>query len=362
MARNDDRRSSRDGSRSLLLIPLRSGRTLSSSKTTDTSDPRGVVSIPNRRGGGGGGSYTILGRVELMSCLFAACGCDPKNIFTTSNKCIECQQVCRWSMKCLSRQMLRITSKDKILSIRGRHALVVVGSSSGKECGQREDNNCRLDDYDDGDDDDDLDENEIQSFGSVCSTTIPTKSSTRNNDDWRWAKPLRDGMKLSLRELDGDGRLEFRIVLKPPLLLEDKNKEVATTKPPGGAGPIDDSTTTTTTTADINNKRNVHRDITNNKIEREGIYVYICSIGQDMPKQRLEILNKMAVSKGASIVSDFFKATHIVISKLVNSLDTLAENLGQPTNVNNLEEHIRVVSTFLLLRKNGSWIFVSTIS
>ena len=69
----------------------------------------------------------IIGREKLVPCVFAACGCD-SNIYSTQNKCQECQKITTWASKALSRQMLRFTSSE--LSVRGQFASVSIDGSS----------------------------------------------------------------------------------------------------------------------------------------------------------------------------------------------------------------------------------------
>jgi hypothetical protein len=50
----------------------------------------------------------VVGRQDLLPCLYAACGCH-SNIHSTQHKCPDCQQVNQWAPYALSRQMLRFT-------------------------------------------------------------------------------------------------------------------------------------------------------------------------------------------------------------------------------------------------------------
>lgn len=126
----------------------------------------------------------IIGRKELVPCVFAGCGCD-SNSGSTSNKCQECQGITSWASKALSRHMLRFTSSK--LSVRGQFASVWIDDSS--EPIQGSSNN----------DDDD--------------------------DDWTGNEPFHEGTKLTLKPQKGSGILEFRI-----LSIDQLTKEIVSTR------------------------------------------------------------------------------------------------------------------------------------
>ena len=60
-----------------------------------------------------------------------------------------------------------------------------------------------------------------------------------------------------------------------------------------------------------------------------------------MPRQRLELLSKEAVARGATVVSNYREATHIIISTLIKSLEIVAKYLGETKE--NLEEYLKLV-------------------
>lgn len=77
-------------------------------------------------------STLILGRRELLTCLWKACGCDD-DITTSRHKCDDCQRVNQWALSALSRHMLRfqVVANDSDqptvhLWIRGENAKLLL--------------------------------------------------------------------------------------------------------------------------------------------------------------------------------------------------------------------------------------------
>jgi hypothetical protein len=280
-----------DGGNSLYLVPLRNGLPLSSKNSSN-----GAIAVLNR-------GHTIVGRLELMSSLYAACGCHNK-IFSTKQKCDECQSVNQWALVALSRQMLRIR-KGNLLSIRGGHAFVVISGPTGQY--------------------------------STVSCSNEEIHVTKQPNEWRGEQQISPGMTISVRELDGEGRLDFVVAANVPEELPFRNR--STDKESREAelqvGEYDSSAVAKVDDEALDKNTAI-------ACGEEGIYVYFCPLGQDLSRHRLGILSKEAALRGASVVSDYLKATHIVISKQVGSLEAVADYLGEPKE--KLDQHLHAVS------------------
>jgi hypothetical protein len=131
-----------------------------------------------------------IGRQELLSCLYSACGCDV-NIYSTKNKCPECQQVNEWAPYALSRRMLHFSSGA--VQGRGRHASILVDSK-------------------------------------VLDT--PEKE-----EEWSDSTTINTGTKISLIPFNGPGILEFELVS-----LDRKTKAILDSEPTNLAAKSTDHT------------------------------------------------------------------------------------------------------------------------
>ncbi|KAL3931583.1 MAG: hypothetical protein SGBAC_011238 [Bacillariaceae sp.] len=102
----------------LVLVPMRSGQRL---YQNDVCYPSHSF-IPLQQPG-------LIGRPQLLSCLYAACGCDEnKMIGSSQNKCSECQEITKALGSYMSRQALEIIIGNNIRCRGGRNASVSVGS------------------------------------------------------------------------------------------------------------------------------------------------------------------------------------------------------------------------------------------
>eukprot|EP00934_Nitzschia_sp_Nitz4_P000770 Nitzschia sp. Nitz4//scaffold13_size275219//131202//133337//NITZ4_000873-RA/size275219-augustus-gene-0.233-mRNA-1//1//CDS//3329536011//770//frame0 len=125
-------------------------------------------------------SYVIVGRLELLSSMYKACGCSA-NVFSTRGKCARCKAF-KWAAKFLSREMLKISIEDggrALMFVRGSHAAVIVQSPTNGCCemGKLPSNHT-----------------------NVC---MPTER-------WRGGYILERGTTLSIQEPNGDSELQFQ--------------------------------------------------------------------------------------------------------------------------------------------------------
>jgi hypothetical protein len=151
----------------LALVPLRNESIL-----RNTNSKHGFIQImPDASE-----SMMIIGRQELVPCVYAGCGCD-SNIGSTQNKCQECQDQTTWASKALSREMLRFTSSE--FSVRGQFATVTIDSANE-----------------------------------------PINNVSTNDDGWTGNEPFHEGTKITFKPRKGRGILEFLIVSMDQLTKE----------------------------------------------------------------------------------------------------------------------------------------------
>jgi hypothetical protein len=143
--------------RGMALVPLRRGKRLTSNLSLKQN---GVILLWDEHK-----KDLVIGRQELLLCLYAACGCDD-NRYSTKNKCAGCETINQWALHALSRKMLRVSSEG-VLQGRGKHASVLVNST-------------------------------------------PLDIS---DDEWEGDVKLEVGTRISLEPVKGSGRLEFEVIL-----------------------------------------------------------------------------------------------------------------------------------------------------
>mmetsp|Transcript_38999 Transcript_38999/g.94301 ORF Transcript_38999/g.94301 Transcript_38999/m.94301 type:complete len:458 (-) Transcript_38999:1374-2747(-) len=102
----------------LVLVPMRSGQRLQKKDMCYPS--HSFISLQQ---------LGLIGRPQLLSCLYAACGCDEnKMIGSSQNKCSECQEVTKALGSYVSRKTLEIVTGNSIRCRGGRNASVSVSS------------------------------------------------------------------------------------------------------------------------------------------------------------------------------------------------------------------------------------------
>jgi hypothetical protein len=283
----------------LSLVPLRQGKPI-------LRPSNKKASIPLLRSSHGKKSI-VLGRLELLSCLYAACGCH-SNIYSTKHKCKECQQVNQWATKALSRQMLRISNNEGcLLSIRGTFAAVSTA------CDPQLGNNPSSMSY--------LDEE--------------GESDTKHPDEWRGRERLFPGMRISLRELEGEGCLEFQVA---PVNIKTREIIHNATNYPLEVPPRLDGQHLR------NHPQNVNRSRPNNNRTSQTTVIWFCPLGQDLPRQRIELLSNQVRDRGVTVVvtEEYRQATHMIISEQVTSLEQLARQL-HGCSEDELRQHLDTV-------------------
>jgi hypothetical protein len=225
------------------------------------------------------------------------------------------QSSVKWAVTALSRQMLRIR-KGNLLSIRGAHAFVVISDDA-----EQSTMSCL--------------EEDIHIFA-------------KRPDEWRGERQISPGMTISMRELDGDGRLDFLIagddVIHTQFCFLSRNvKEIK-----GDKSQIVNSVSCVVAEAkvEVDEVVNTVDAKCTDDVEVGGICVYFCSLGQDLSRRRLKILGNEASLRGATVALHYLEATHIVISRQVESLEAVANYLGESKEV--LEHHLNTVSPMKL--------------
>jgi hypothetical protein len=243
----------------LALVPLRGGKPL---------PERNYIPL--------WGNTSVLGRVQLLNCMYMACNCDlnAKRRVTVKSKCSDCQKINSWAVQNLSVEMLRFSSSGCRLQVRGKCAAVFA-------------NGKRL----------------------------------QGLDEWSSNDTIQPGMTLSLRELNGDGRLDFEVTLKKKT--STKNQSIRTPsslrvckptlkRPHNPPLPVRPTSTG-------------QQDSCHLLTSTSEFVIYFVELGQDLPRHRREILGDKATEKGCSIVSDFRLATHLIVSEQVQSLEQVAD-------------------------------------
>lgn len=188
--------------------------------------------------------YIVLGRLELLSCCYAACGCDSSNIYSTRGKCSSCQQL-KWASRYLSRKMLRISFKEKIptLSARGSYSAVLVKPPNSE----------------------------------IVAITGEQNAAIVHQHKWRGHHPLAPGATILLQEPDGEGELHFQVLEHPT--------------------------------------------------NHPEMCVCILPWGHDLPQRRVALLSNQLQDRGVKVTDDHLQATHLVISRQLKDLETLANHL-----------------------------------
>ena len=320
----------------LALVPLRNGKLLtnnnasraqtpgkSTNRATGTTNSRALIPLWHRKNKATANTNTnrqqehpttpiIIGRPQLLPCLYAACGCHSK-IYSTKHKCRQCQEVSEWAVRALSRQMLCVIVSEKhLVAVRGAHAIVVCDSQVVcKEDSTRHNHHNMYDNK----------KNKNVSKDGLC---------------WRGSQRIQAGSKLEFREAEGDGLVEFQVVLvniktrkimipKDKRILEGCVQHQAPSRkkdlvhlPPR---PKNNNKTTTTmmTTSPASFKK------TQGGAQ---FRIWFVPLGQDLSRQRITLLSQQAEKRGAQVVTDDFRlATHFVISEQVTNLQQVAQKL-----------------------------------
>ena len=254
----------------LALAPLRNGRLLRSNASLRSNDLI-FLDDPRRK-------QILVGRPEIMPSVFAACGCDKSNIYSSKNKCLCCQADL-WALHALSREALRVSNGT--LEFRGMHAFVSVDSQP----------------------------------------LVPEAAS----GDWYGKVEIKPGLTISFRQKTGNGKLEFRVVVADKV-----SRDVTDNNPNPGATTFcskRSSSTSRTSTRIPPNLLKRPRTCANSETDNE-IRLFICPFGQDLPSKRVELLYKKAINFGGRVVDSYLQATHLVVSDSVSSFDQLADNLS----------------------------------
>jgi hypothetical protein len=245
---NSNGQSSSDRCHGLVLVPRRNGQRLLAPRQRHQRHQRqqhvGCIPLPSLSSSLSSSSSKtethtmsmILGRHELLPCLYQACGCDETSVdnrvttpttttisgstttttmISSQNKCSECQAVNSWALHAVSRTLFRIqlpsssctttnnnnnnnpSQQQPIklrLQVRGEYATLSIDSKP-----------LAVPVYDDDDDDDDINVKE---------------------DGNGWSKThyeIRRGTTLTIQPRKGTGRLDFEVVAMSELFPMDND-------------------------------------------------------------------------------------------------------------------------------------------
>ena len=267
----------------------------------------------------------VIGRVRLLSCMYAACSCHSK-IYSTKSKCFECRQITLWAVRALSRRMLRVVSprtkgKHPVVQVRGGHAIVLC---NGEPIG--------------GDYMEQLDglADKVPSAAAKTQVSEVTTNQNKSTDDWRGNIILRKGMILSFHDLHTDGLLEFQVLTvqrQSMRVIPDTEKQLQS---------IDCVRQWPKSYSTQSQMRNEHlvsecQTCTSQPLEetifadsqfKPSVRVYFLALGQDLPRQRIAMLSEIATRRGAIVVQDVGLATHIVVSQYVETFAQIVDRLA----------------------------------
>jgi hypothetical protein len=311
----------------LALVPLRNGKLLTNDNASlaqaGRSAKRGTSSralIPlwhrNRNDHEDSNYPIIIGRPELLPCLYAACGCHSK-IYSTKHKCGPCQEVSEWAVRALSRQMVCVRSEN-LVAVRGAHAIVVCDSQVV----------CQEED------------------AAQYTNKLYDNKNGSSGLCWRGRQRIQAGSKLEFREAEGDGLVEFQVVLvnrrtrkiviqrKKSLLACNANSQAPSRTKDLAHNNNHNNKTCRNTTIPSLLKHQPHQ---------AQFRIYFVLLGQDLSRQRIALLAQLAEKRGAQVMDDFRLATHLVISEQVTTLQQVANKLGSIT-LEDLKCHLDQVS------------------
>jgi hypothetical protein len=329
----------------LALFPLRREKRLRSS----TNEENCVIKLWSADE-----KMIVLGRLQLIPCLYAACGCD-SDFQSTKNKCQECQGVNKW-ISSLSKQMLRFCSSGtgSTLQVRGVHAAAFVndkpigghdpgGEWRGNEPIQAGDILSLSPFVGSGRLDFEVALVNCKTLEHITSTSIESSSSKAVNCN------LQEQEESDYSETDSP-RMGTQSISPRDCKMREKQSEISASSPqrpapnkkqkdkspsetntniiPATIGPVDSGTRS-------NNPTETNQ-------MTPSMRLYFVALGQDLPRHRIETLSGMAKRLGASVASNFRLATHLIISELVSSLTPVAELLEIEEGV--LRTHIEQVS------------------
>jgi hypothetical protein len=149
--------------------------------------------------------------------------------------------------------------------------------------------------------------------------------------EWRGRKIAFPGMLICLRELEGERQLEFQVIQARLEPLSDELRQPV----PSRIFPLRSGDR-----AQCEDLPAIQDGALENPNSQ--IAIWFCPLGQDLPRQRIQILSEQVRARGAEVVTDYRQATHLVISEVVASLETLANALE--CSVEALRQHLDTVS------------------
>jgi hypothetical protein len=260
--------------------------------------------------------------------------------------------------------MLCVVSENHV-AVRGAHAIVVCDSQAVCSAGGAH--------HDDDDDDDD--------DGTKQHYNI------HDNDDttglcWRGRQRIQAGSKLEFREAEGDGLIEFQVVLvniKTRKIIENEKMLVGTKEeaqpsnttnsmpkflasknhPSSSQGGelqecprgllLEEQYSGASRKKDLSNllPHPSNKKISMNTSQEQQAQFRICFVplGQDLSRQRITLLSELAEKRGAQVMMthDFRLATQLIVSEQVATLQQVATKLGITTQ-EELKCHLDQVS------------------
>jgi hypothetical protein len=335
-------------SHGLALVPLRNGKLLTNNNESRVhAGGTSRASIPlwhrketatNPNPNSNPNPIIVIGRPELLSCLYAACGCDSK-IYSTKHKCGQCQEVSEWAVRALSRQMLCVVSENHV-AVRGAHAIVVCDSEV--VCGGGGVGGGAHHYEDDSKHNINNNNNRYDDSAGLC---------------WRGRQRIQAGSKLEFREAEGDGLVEFQVVLmniktrkiiqSEKMLVCAKNEAHYTSNsmpksvclnshlssrqgelvqcPRAGLLLLDGPRKKDFSNLCQSNKK----PSINTSHQQAQFRIYFVPLGQDLSRQRITLLSDFAAKRGAQVITDDFRfATQLIVSEQVATLERVANKLG----------------------------------
>lgn len=385
----------------LALVPLRGGKRLGGRRNS----PKGLIPLwdsrPRQSIEGRDDEVTsdvVFGRQKLLQCLYGSCGCHPATaINSTKGSCSECTAINQWAVHALSLRMVRFVSNS--LHVRGEHAIVTVSHPSGEttvvkgspnQVGEWKGNIkvkegtriafmpllhseffqalnfevVSVDPFTNS-----IIENPTTTSEVLCkeAPVVPTNNMNMKQPSRRKTSPKRNGNV----EIKTDTRSHETISVPAPSS-ELPNLQSTSSDVPVAARGVQQTRgnnlkSTKSSWSEVQSLRSMGKKSLDqtlkairpgratagkNRAERmqtpkdddrnPSFLLFFCPLGQDLPYRRRVILSKKAKKMGASVVSDFRAATHIIVSEQISCLEPVAEALGisEPS----LKEHLDHVS------------------
>ena len=378
----------------MALVPLRRGKRLRGQVIT----PKSIIPLWNSRDNKSGvveASEIVFGRHKLLQCLYAACGCH-RDINSTKGSCTECQAINQWATHALSLRMVRFVSN--CIEVRGEHAVVtvkpkrgqtiVVSGSPGNDTNVWKGNikveegtrisfmpRAHNESYQFLDYEvvsvDPITNNIIKGSTSsimlsdeAMAAGVPGKpanakvqscfrTSQKPNETLEYGKTLRSSQALKVPA--ATIRQFAKQPVSPTLSVATRSrKRTRNNLGPSGKETVNkalirNSSRELSHPQSAKQSKRIVRMSDDKKTKTYTIFpedsdgnptfvLYFCPLGQDLPHRRIMILSKKAKKMGASVVSDFRSATHIIVSDQIGSLKAVADAVGVAET--DLHEHL----------------------